>query len=54
MAYASTSSEGTSNDSKIVLIYKIDTNTKKSCSFRKNSISKILNFSQPLIEELID
>jgi len=36
------------------MIYKIGTNTEKSCSFRKNSISKILNYSQPLTEESIN
>ena len=38
---------------KIVLKYKISTNIEKPCNFRKISISKILNSSQPLIEELI-
>ena len=38
---------------KIVLIYKISTNTKKPCNFRKNSTSKISNSSQLLIEEKI-
>jgi len=39
---------------KIVSIYEIDTNTEKPCSFRKNSINKILNFSQPVREEKIN
>jgi len=39
---------------KIVPIYEFGTNTEKSCSFSKNSISKISNSLQPLIEELID
>jgi len=35
-------------------MYEIGTNTRELCSFRKNSIIKISNSSQPLIEEKLN
>jgi len=59
MVYVSMSSESTSSGSNVkrykitISIQEFVTNTEKSCNFKKKSISKISNSSQPLIEELI-